>query len=100
MVMMHPSMEPSVIVLSYSSTMLGISVSEMACTLILSIRYEATGEFTRESDVFSFGVVLLELLTGRISGYSQKSLMIQVRKCVTRGIISLEDDAATELLMV
>ncbi|XP_066306226.1 uncharacterized protein [Miscanthus floridulus] len=39
--------------------------------------YEATGEFTRESDVFSFGVVLLELLTCRISGYSQKSLMIR-----------------------
>jgi hypothetical protein len=41
-------------------------------------------DFTRESDV---------------SGYSQNSVMIRVRKCATRGIVSLEDDAEAELLM-
>jgi hypothetical protein len=67
--------------------------------LLDSIRCKETGEFTRENDVYSFGIVLLELLTGRISGHPQNRLMIVVCKFEARGIISLEDDAAPELFM-
>lgn len=59
----------------------------------LAPEYAESGQITTKTDVFAFGVVLLELTTGRSTtekGVEKRNLLEWVRKSVTHSISLLQ----------
>ena len=66
------------------------------CIIFNLCRYNRTGQLTKESDVYSFGIVLLELISGRPAIMEEnRSILDWVRPIIERG--EIEDIADPRL---
>ncbi|CAH2036428.1 unnamed protein product [Thlaspi arvense] len=75
---------------SCSDTETHVSTRVMGTFGYLSPEYAASGKLTHKSDIFSFGVVLLELITGRRPFDDDNSIVDWIVRAL-EGSISLDD---------